>query len=366
MSAPRVLIMAGGTGGHVFPALAVARELGARGVEVSWLGARHGLEAELVPGAGLPIDFISVAGLRGKGAVGWLLAPVRLLRALGQALAILRRRRPAAVLGMGGFVTGPGGVGARLLRLPLVIHEQNAVAGLTNRLLAPIATRVLEAFPNSFGARQARVTGNPVRTEIAALPAPEQRLAARAGRLRLLVLGGSLGATALNEIVPEALARMDADAQPEVRHQAGRRNIGQAQDAYRRAGVTAQVTPFFDDMAEAYGWADLVICRAGALTIGELAAAGVAALLVPFPFAVDDHQTRNAAFLANADAAELLPQATLNAATLAARLADYSRDAAEGRPRLLAMARRARALAQPDATAVVAEECLAAAERRSA
>ncbi len=362
MNGMRILIMAGGTGGHVFPALAVARELGARGVEVSWLGTRQGLEAELVPAAGFPIDYIAVSGLRGKGAVGWLLAPLRLLRALGQALRILRQRRPAAVLGMGGFVTGPGGVGARLLRLPLVIHEQNAVAGLTNRLLAPLASQVLEAFPGSVGTRGARVTGNPVRAEIASLPVPEERAAGRAARLRVLVLGGSLGAAALNETVPAAIARLPEALRPQVRHQAGKRNIDQARTAYARAAVEAEVMPFLDDMAEAYGWADLVICRAGALTIGELAAAGLPALLVPFPFAVDDHQTRNAAFLSTAGAAELLPQQRLDAEQLAERLTGYAEDAARGRLRLLEMAGRARALARPEATASVADACLAVAQ----
>jgi UDP-N-acetylglucosamine--N-acetylmuramyl-(pentapeptide) pyrophosphoryl-undecaprenol N-acetylglucosamine transferase len=348
-----IVIMAGGTGGHVFPALAIAARLRERGVAVSWLGTRRGIEAELVPQAGFDIDWISVAGLRGRGLVGWLLAPARLALALVQALAALRRRRPAAVLGLGGFASGPGGVAAWLLAIPLLVHEQNAVPGLTNRLLARLATRVMEGFPGTFPpACGAYPTGNPVRPEIAALPAPESRLADRGGPLRLLVLGGSLGAAALNAAVPVAAARLPDRL--DILHQSGRVKLEATRAAYAEAGVAARVEPFIDDMAAAYRWADLVLCRAGALTVAELAAAGVGAVLVPFPHAVDDHQTANAGYLVAAGAAELLPQSELDGARLAARLEALAGD----RPRLLAMALAARGVARPAATDLVAAHCL--------
>ncbi|MFN2308161.1 MAG: undecaprenyldiphospho-muramoylpentapeptide beta-N-acetylglucosaminyltransferase [Gammaproteobacteria bacterium] len=351
-----VLIMAGGTGGHVFPALAVADELRRAGQPVLWLGTHEGLEARVVPEAGLPIAWLRVRGLRGKGLLQRLAAPFMLLIALVQAAGVLLRARPRAVLGMGGFVTGPGGLMAWLLRRPLVIHEQNAVAGLTNRLLAPLATRVLEAFPGSLPARTRPVhTGNPVRAAITEVAAPPQRLAGRAGPLRLLVLGGSLGAQALNETVPQALARLPVEARPEVRHQAGVRHVEAARAAYAQARVAARVEAFVDDMAAAYAWADLVVCRAGALTIAELTAVGVAAILVPYPHAVDDHQTGNARYLVSAGAARLIPQTELTPSGLAAVLGELGAD----RGRLLAMAEAARALARPDAARAVAQQCLA-------
>ncbi|HEY9199571.1 MAG TPA: undecaprenyldiphospho-muramoylpentapeptide beta-N-acetylglucosaminyltransferase, partial [Gammaproteobacteria bacterium] len=308
-----VLIMAGGTGGHVFPALAVADELRRAGQPVLWLGTQEGLEAKVVPAAGLPVAWIRVRGLRGKGLLRLLSAPFMLAGALWQAGSVLLRARPRAVLGMGGFVTGPGGFMAWLLRRPLLIHEQNSVAGLTNRLLAPLAGRVLEAFPGSLPARVHPVhTGNPVRGAITEVVPPRERFAARSGRTRLLVLGGSLGAQALNEILPQALALLPSGQRPEVRHQAGMKLIDAARAAYRRAGVEAQVDAFVDDMAAAYAWADLVVCRAGALTIAELTAVGVGAILVPYPHAVDDHQTGNARYLVNAGAALLIPQSELD------------------------------------------------------
>jgi UDP-N-acetylglucosamine--N-acetylmuramyl-(pentapeptide) pyrophosphoryl-undecaprenol N-acetylglucosamine transferase len=346
----RVMIMAGGTGGHVFPALAVAAELRQRGAEVFWLGTRQGLEAKLVPAAGISMEWVSVSGLRGKGAMAWLLAPWRLLWAALQVLAVMLRQRPVVVLGMGGFVTGPGGVVTWLLRKPLVIHEQNAIAGLTNRLLAPLAQRVLEAFPGTFHGKHVTHTGNPVRRVIADLPVPEQRFAARSGVLRLLVLGGSLGARALNEVVPAALAQLSS--RPEVWHQTGSHNLDETLEHYRAAAVTARVEPFIDDMAAAYGWADLVVCRAGALTVAELAAAGVGAVLVPYPHAVDDHQTRNAAYLSDAGAAVVIQQAELTRE----RLRELWTSLAD-RSRLLAMAQAARGLAQPQAAATVAALC---------
>lgn len=358
----RIMIMAGGTGGHVFPALAVAQELRARGAEVFWLGTRSGMEAELVPEAGIEMEWISISGLRGKGLLGWLLAPLRLAQAMFQSLAVILRRRPMVILGMGGFVAGPGGLVSWLLRKPLLIHEQNAIAGMTNRLLARLAGRVMEAFPDTFR-NSGRVieTGNPVRKEIAALPEPGQRFAGRAGELRLLVLGGSLGAQALNEMVPQALAMMAADQRPEVWHQAGRRNIDAAQQCYKELSVAARVEPFIADMAAAYGWADLVLCRAGALTVSELAAAGVGAMLVPFPFAVDDHQSANARYLADHGAALLLPQSELSAARLKEILVGFIRDCAENnRTELLQMAEQARALARPQAVKQVAALCLEA------
>jgi UDP-N-acetylglucosamine--N-acetylmuramyl-(pentapeptide) pyrophosphoryl-undecaprenol N-acetylglucosamine transferase len=353
-----ILIMAGGTGGHVFPALAVAQALRAQSREVVWLGTRRGLEARVVPAAGFPIEWVTVSGLRGKGLVSWLTAPLRLLVALAQSLSIMRRRRPAAVLGMGGFVTGPGGVAAWLTRRPLVIHEQNAIAGSTNRLLARLARDVLEAFPRSFPrGLHTRCVGNPVRADMLAQPPPDVRFAARSGRARLLVLGGSLGAQALNELVPEALARLPEAMRPEVRHQTGERTLATAETAYERAGVQATLVPFIEDMAGAYAWADLVLCRAGAITIAELAAVGVGAILVPFPHAVDDHQTHNAEWLVRAGAAELYQQQAIDALTLASRLQSLLLD----RSTLLAMAQSARRVAMPEATASLERACIAAA-----
>ncbi|MBL8259774.1 MAG: undecaprenyldiphospho-muramoylpentapeptide beta-N-acetylglucosaminyltransferase, partial [Candidatus Competibacteraceae bacterium] len=310
-----VLIVAGGTGGHVFPALAVAERLRERGLPVVWMGTRRGLEATLVPKAGIPIEWVGVAALRGKGARRALTMPLILGRALWQAGAILRRLRPRVVLGMGGFASGPGGMAARSLGIPLVVHEQNAIAGLTNRWLARIADRVLEAFPSTFpSARRALTVGNPVREQIAALPPPAERFAARAGQPpRLLVVGGSQGALALNQLVPQALASLAERERPEVWHQAGGQLHAAAEAAYRESGVAARLTPFIEDMADAYGWADLVLCRAGALTVAELAAAGVGSILVPFPFAVDDHQTANARFLERGGAALIRQQAELTA-----------------------------------------------------
>ncbi|MBS1223491.1 MAG: UDP-N-acetylglucosamine--N-acetylmuramyl-(pentapeptide) pyrophosphoryl-undecaprenol [Proteobacteria bacterium] len=352
---PRVLIMAGGTGGHVFPALAVATWLLARGVAVTWMGTRAGLEATLVPKAGIPVEWIEVSGLRGKGLSRKLRTPLMLGRALWQAGAILRRLRPRVVLGMGGFASGPGGMMARWLGIPLVVHEQNAIAGMTNRWLSRFASQALEAFPQTFPpARRAITVGNPVRQSIADLPPPEERWAGRGGRPRLLVLGGSQGARALNQMVPQALALFGADDRPEVWHQAGGQLHEAAETAYRDAGVTARLTPFIEDMAEAYGWADLVLCRAGALTIAELAAAGVGAVLVPFPFAVDDHQTANARFLEQGGAALIRQQAELDAGRLAATLRELLGD----RARLLNMAIAARRLAKMNAAEQVARACL--------
>lgn len=358
-SAP-ILIMAGGTGGHVFPALAVARALREQNEQVVWLGTRLGIESRLVPAEGIELECVRVKGLRRRGLFAWLTAPLQIALAVLEALRILRRRRPKLVLGMGGYTAGPGGLASWLLRIPLVIHEQNAVAGLTNRLLARFAREVLEAFPGSFAADvKTRVTGNPVRRDIAALPAPALRLGRRSGPLRLLVLGGSQGAMALNAAVGPAVALLPETLRPEIRHQAGENTYGVAEVAYRRAGVTAKLHTFIADMAEAYGWADLVIARSGALTVAELAAAGVGAILVPYPAAVDDHQTRNAAYLVNAGAATLLPQDELSPERLAAELQRRIDDPAL----LLKQAQCARGQSMPDATTDIVARCLTGSRR---
>jgi UDP-N-acetylglucosamine--N-acetylmuramyl-(pentapeptide) pyrophosphoryl-undecaprenol N-acetylglucosamine transferase len=355
MSARPVIIMAGGTGGHVFPALALARLLRERSCEVVWLGTRRGLESRIIPAERIDIEWLSIGGLRGKGLITWLAAPFRLALALAQALAVMRRHRPAAVVGLGGFVTGPGGVAAWLTRRPLLIHEQNAVAGFTNRCLAHLAREVLAAFPGSFGSDiEAHVIGNPVRADISALAPPATRFAARTGAIRLLVLGGSQGATRLNAVVPFALARLAGTLSIDVRHQAGERWLEPARANYAGAAVRATVVPFIDDMAGAYAWADLVICRAGALTVSELAAAGVGAILVPFPAAVDDHQSANAAYLVREGAGVLIADRELSVERLTAELGRLC----AGRGKLLAMAERARLLARPRAAEELAQACL--------
>lgn len=356
MSRAPIMVMAGGTGGHVFPALAVARALRADGWEVVWLGTATGLEARIVPQDGLTLETVEVSALRGKGLRALLVAPFRLAGALRQALRVIRRVRPAAVLGMGGYATGPGGIAAWICRRPLLVHEQNAVAGLTNRILARLARRVLTGFPDALP--RGEWCGNPVREDITMLPPPETRMAGRSGPLRVLVLGGSQGARILNTMVPLAIAALADDERPDVRHQCGERLHGEAVASWRAAGVDVTPEPFIDDMAAAYAWADLVICRAGALTIAELAAAGVGAILVPFPGAVDDHQTHNGRFLADAGAAELVPQPELDSARLVSTLRRLAGD----RARTIAMAKAARGLARPEATASVADACVAAAE----
>ena len=351
----RILIMAGGTGGHVFPALAVAHELRRRGHQVVWMGAPDSFESRTVPPQGFEMEFIQISGLRGKGAGALIGAPLRLLRALIQAWKILARQKPNAVLGMGGFASGPGGLAAWMRKIPLVIHEQNAAPGLTNRLLSGIARTVLEAFPRTFA--RATTVGNPVRTGFAELAMPAERVAQRAdGVLRVLVLGGSQGARALNEKLPAALALIPAAMRPAVRHQAGR-TLALAQTAYAEAGVDASIEAFIDDMPAAYAVADLVVCRAGASTIAELCAAGCAALLIPFPHAVDDHQTRNAEHLTAAGAARLLQESGLTAQALARELQDLLSDP----PRLVMMAQAARAAAWSGATESIADACLRAA-----
>jgi len=352
-----VMIMAGGTGGHVFPGLAVARCLRAQQIEVTWLGTRRGLEARVVPAADLDIhmEWISIQGVRRTGLINWLLLPIKLSYAVVQAWRILRRQKPQVVLSLGGFVAGPGGIASRLLRTPLVIHEQNAVPGMTNHWLALIANRVLTGFPGAFmEVPAARHVGNPVRSEISALPPPEERLASRRGQLRLLVLGGSQGARVFNEVLPQAMALLSADLRPEIWHQCGQGTKKKLEAAYARASVIANVNPFIEDMAAAYSWADLVLGRAGAMTIAELAAAGCAAILVPYPSAVDDHQTANARFLSERNAAILLPQPECTPD----RLAELLREVSENRELLLKMAHAARGCAMIDAAETVAAVCL--------
>lgn len=345
-----ILIMAGGTGGHIFPGLAVADALRAQGWNVVWLGGPNSMEAELVPKHGYPVAWVNFSGVRGKGVMRLLTLPFTLLRALGQSAAAIFRHRPDVVLGMGGYITLPGGLMAAILRCPLVIHEQNSIAGMSNKVLARMATRVLSGFPDVLKGTQ--WCGNPVRADIAALTEPQARYAARNGKLNVLVVGGSLGAQALNEALPKALAMMSEQERPNVIHQTGRQHFEKVQQLYKRADVKADIRPFLDDMANQYARADLVICRAGALTIAELAAAGVASVLIPFPFAVDDHQTYNARFLSDKGAAILLSQKELGAEKVAQLLRELSRN------KLAAMAQAARSLAKPDATQQVAKVCM--------
>lgn len=350
MSDKTLMVMAGGTGGHVYPAMAVADYLRAKGWRVVWLATEGGMENRLIADKPYEVSVIRMRGVRGNGIKRWLMLPVQLAVAISQSYGAMREYKPAVVLGMGGFAAFPGGVVAWLLRRPLVIHEQNSVAGLTNRSLANFARRVLAAFPSAFG-NKAALVGNPVREDIASVPAPETRLAGRSGPLRLLVLGGSLGAQALNEVVPQAIARLPEAARPQIIHQAGVKHIEALQQHYAQAGVVADTRAFINDMAEMYAWADLVICRAGALTIAELSAVGVASVLVPFPHAVDDHQTHNAAYLVQGGAALLVQQRDLTTEVVVNIVQDMTRE------RLLDMAIKARALGLPQATATVANIC---------
>jgi len=341
------MIMAGGTGGHVFPGL-VAELLHQSGWRVIWLGAKTGMEAALVPKHGYDMAWVSFSGVRGKGPLAFFFLPARLLVAFWQSARAIFAHRPDVVLGMGGYVSFPGGMMAALLGKPLVVHEQNAIPGLANRVLAAVADRVLCAFPGAL--KRASVTGNPVRPEIAAIAAPQTRYAGRSGPLRVLVVGGSLGAQALNDVVPRALALLTG-AKPVLTHQSGAQHLDSLRAAYSAAGVPAKTSAFIEDMAAAYAETDLVVCRAGATTVAELAAAGVASVLVPYPHAVDDHQTANARFLADAGATVLVPQSELSPERLAEVLAGFDR------LRLRDMARRARSLARPGAAAAVATAC---------
>lgn len=343
-----IMILAGGTGGHIFPGLAVAQALRQRGVPAVWLGAAGKMETRLVPQHGIEIDTLDIAGVRGKGAVTLLMAPFKLFGAVMQARSRLRARDARAVVSFGGFAAGPGGLAARLAGIPLIVHEQNRAPGMTNRVLAKFANRVLSGFPGSFPSEQ--VVGNPVRAEIASIAPPAERFADRAGRVRMLVLGGSQGARALNVALPKALREIDMAAL-EVRHQCGEKMLEAAQQAYAEASVLASVEPFIADMAAAYAWADLVVCRAGALTLAELCAAGLGAVLVPFPAAVDDHQTRNAEFLVERGAAVLVAEGE----GFEARLVEALRPLLADGSRRHALAEAARKLAQPDAADRIAD-----------
>lgn len=349
-----ILITAGGTGGHVYPGLAVARILQDQGIPVVWMGTEKGLEARVIPDAGIHMVYLSVSGLRGKGITSLLVAPFELVKALFQSFKIMRNVKPAAVLGMGGFVAGPGGLVAAMMGIPVVIHEQNAIPGLTNKLLSKVSKKVLEGFPGTFSGLDNTIgIGNPVRDDIASLDIPLKRLGDRWGRVRLLIFGGSLGAQALNEVVPMALSEIPLDKLPRIRHQAGKNKDKSTKKRYETLGVEAEVTPFIEDMAEAYEWADLVICRSGALTVAELAATGLASIMVPYPHAVDDHQTANAKYLSNSGAAVLMMQEELTKENLAVLLEDLCND----RDKLIEMSFKARALAKPQATAEVASIC---------
>lgn len=343
-----LLVMAGGTGGHIFPALAVADKMRAAGWKVCWLGNPDGMEARLVPQHGYEMVWVKFAALRGKGLLRKLLLPLNLLRGFWQARKAIRQVQPNVVLGMGGYITFPGGMMAALLGKPLVVHEQNSVAGLANRVLAGVADRILTGFPEVF--RKGQWIGNPVRPEIAKIAPPAERFAERSGALRLLVIGGSLGAQALNEIIPQGMALLGANELPQIVHQAGEKHIEALKANYAAVGVPAHCVSFIEDMAGAYEWADLVICRSGALTVAELAAAGVASILVPFPHAVDDHQTANARFLVNVGGAFLLTQPDLTPEAIAL-IRNYSRG------QLLEMAEKARSLARPDAAGEAANIC---------
>lgn len=355
MNISPILIMAGGTGGHVFPGLAVAEVLSARNQSVVWLGTRSGLEAELVPAHGIEMEWITITGVRGRGLGAWLTAPFKITWAIWQAVTVMIRRRPGAVLGLGGFVAGPGGVAAWLTRRPLVIHEQNAVAGTTNRLLARFATRVFEAFADSFPAGvAAEQIGNPVRDSILSkLRSRSEWADSTPRRRRVLILGGSQGALALNQVVPAAIALLPVEKRPEVRHQAGR-GVAAAKHAYEQARVDADCIAFIDDMAEAYAWADFVVARAGALTLSELAAAGLGAILVPYPHATDDHQRKNAGCFVAAGAAVIVPQHELSPERLAAELEPILTSP----ERLAEMGARSQSLARPDAAVRLANTCL--------
>jgi UDP-N-acetylglucosamine--N-acetylmuramyl-(pentapeptide) pyrophosphoryl-undecaprenol N-acetylglucosamine transferase len=356
------MIMAGGTGGHVFPGLAVAQALRARDRSVVWLGTERGIEARVVPPHGIEIEWITITGVRGRGIAAYLTAPFRVAAAVAQALAALRRRRPAAVLGMGGFVAGPGGIAAWLARKPLVLHEQNSVAGTTNRLLAPLAAKIFASFPDSFPpSARVEVVGNPVRDSIAATDVPRERLGARAAqRRRLLIIGGSQGARALNRAVPLALAQLPIERRPEIWHQAGRLGVEEARAAYAAAKVEARVDAFVDDIASAFRWADLVVARAGASTLAELAAIGVGAVLVPLPSAIDDHQTMNARRYTARGAGLAIAEKDLEPRAFAKALADCLGDFA----RLVAMAESARKEARLDAADRIARACVELAEAR--
>jgi len=372
----KILIMAGGTGGHVFPALSIARCLRDKGIEVEWLGTRNGLEAKVIAATDIPLHYISIAGLRGSSLLRKLLSPLVIFMAVLQSISALIRIKPGCVLGMGGFVTGPGGLAARLLGKTLLIHEQNAIAGLTNQLLFPLASTVMEAFPGAFARKQALsgsafmkrlikpeqtvVVGNPVRSDIVECGKLRVNRQESHEQLRVLIIGGSLGAVAINKTIPAMLALMADSQRPAILHQCGTRNLEETESFYREAGITldaqVRVQAFIDDMSEAYAWADIIIARAGAMTVAEIAVAGLASVLIPYPYAVDDHQSANAAYLADRQAARVIPQHELTAASLLAAVQEIAAD----RQVLQQISRNALAAGNPDATAKAAQFCLEA------
>ncbi len=352
------MIFAGGTGGHVFPALAVAKQIELQSVPIVWVGTKRGIEAKIVPNAGYKIEWIAVNGLRGKNITTYILAPFKLALAGLQVTWLLLKHRPCAVLGMGGFVAGPGCLVAAMLRKPLIIHEQNAIAGLTNRLLAPFAKRILTGFPNTFVRKNVEVLGNPVRAEISQLQRKHIIAEPNNRSIRVLIFGGSLGAQSLNETVPAALAKVMAklpvEMHPEIWHQAGEKKQSFTQEQYKLHGINGRVDAFINDMQEAYGWADLVICRAGAITVAELSVAGVGAIFIPYPYAVDDHQTANAATLVNAGAALMVKEKHLTAE----KLADVLEDLLRNRSKLKSFSEATKAFAKPQAARDVAKVCI--------
>ena len=345
-----IMIMAGGTGGHVYPAMAVADYLKEHGWKIVWLCTEGGMENRLIEVKNYDKAMMTMRGVRGKGLLGWVLLPIKLATAFKQSFVAIRQYQPDVVLGMGGFAAFPGGLMAKCLGKPLVIHEQNSIAGLTNKTLSLIANRVLAAFPSAFGSK-AELVGNPVRASITQLAPPQQRYDARVGKLNLLVVGGSLGAQALNEVLPKALAGLPKEAF-DVVHQAGEKHIAALQASYKAAGVAADAKAFINNMAEMYAWADIVICRAGALTVAELACVGVASILVPFPHAVDDHQTYNAQYLSDAGAAQLIQQTAFSVDRATEMLSSLTREIC------LEMAIKAKQLAKPEATSTVAKVCM--------
>jgi UDP-N-acetylglucosamine--N-acetylmuramyl-(pentapeptide) pyrophosphoryl-undecaprenol N-acetylglucosamine transferase len=347
----KCVVVAGGTGGHIFPGIAVADYLKAQGWQVTWIGTPDRMEASVVPKHNIEIDFINVKGVRGNGLKRLVKAPFMVINAILQARKVLKNQRPDVVLAMGGYVTGPTGIAAKSLGIPLVIHEQNAIPGLTNRWLAKVANQVLSAFPNSFDRKDVIVCGNPVRKEISEIAEPETRLTGRQGNVRILIVGGSLGALSLNKIVPLALAKLSQTI--DIRHQAGRAKLALVEQAYTVENIKAESSEFITDMAEAYEWADLVICRAGALTIAELAAVGVASVLVPYPYAVDDHQTKNAEFLVDVGAAKLMPESDMTVDSLS----DLISELLVSKNTLIKMAVAARLVAMTDAADIVANHC---------
>lgn len=350
-----VLIMAGGTGGHIFPGLAVADSLIGQGVTVRWLGARGGMECQQVPKAGIPLDVVDISGLRGKGLARWIIMPWKLLRAVFQAFRLLGAHRPACAVSFGGYAAGPGGLAARLRGIPLLVHEQNRIPGMTNRVLAKMARKVLQAFPGTWDEKLDPVScGNPVRKAVVDLASPSIRMADRKGAIRVLVTGGSQGARALNLLVPEALAALPSGLDFEIKHQAGKGRKQETEKSYGEPRYPVEITEFIVDMAAAFAWADIVICRSGALTVSELAAAGIASILVPFPHAVDDHQTRNAEFLVESGAAVVMQESDTDAHSLSSVLGDLMSD----RQKLVGMAERARAVSVPDSAERVAGLCM--------